>query len=160
MPQSFPSYSLRPTHYRPRRRHPHCHPPYSCRAHHVGLIVSCCNCQLSLVSDTQSKATRITALLHVMIAAMDVMQGACAGNVKCGSSIYRCTLDIENRTGLSHYAWNPLHVCCNTRVFHQRHNRPGGHQQSITLERATLVWWQRSDCVVLKDSHGSGWEIH
>jgi len=28
---------------------------------------------------------------------------------------------------------------CNTRVFHQRHNRPGGHQQSITLERATLV---------------------
>jgi len=37
--------------------------------------------------------------------------GACAGNAKCGSSIYRCTLDIENRTGLSHYAWNPLHVC-------------------------------------------------
>jgi len=30
-------------------------------------------------------------------------------------------------------------ACCNTRVFHQRHNRPGGHQQSITLERATLV---------------------
>jgi len=32
----------------------------------------------------------------------------------------------------------PDHIC-NTRVFHQRHNRPGGHQQSITLERATLV---------------------
>jgi len=30
-------------------------------------------------------------------------------------------------------------TACNTRVFHQRHNRPGGHQQSITLERATLV---------------------
>ena len=28
---------------------------------------------------------------------------------------------------------------CNTRMFHQRHNRPGGHQQSITLEWTTLV---------------------
>jgi len=44
-------------------------------------------------------------------AAIDVTLGACAGNAKCGSSIYRCTLDIENRTGLSHYAWNPLRVC-------------------------------------------------
>jgi len=26
-------------------------------------------------------------------------------------SIYRCTLDRMNRTGLSHYAWNPLRVC-------------------------------------------------
>ena len=32
-----------------------------------------------------------------------------------------------------------LQCYCNTRVFHQRHNRPGGHQHSITLERATLV---------------------
>jgi len=30
---------------------------------------------------------------------------------KSGSSIYRCTLDRMNRTGLSHYAWNPLRVC-------------------------------------------------
>ena len=44
-------------------------------------------------------------------AAMDVTLGACAGNAKCGSSIYRCTLDIKNRTGLSHYACNPLSVC-------------------------------------------------
>ena len=44
-------------------------------------------------------------------AAMDVTLDACAGNAKCGSSIYRCTLDIKNRTGLSHYAWNPLRVC-------------------------------------------------
>ena len=44
-------------------------------------------------------------------AAMDVTLGACAGNAKCGSSIYRYTLDIENRTGLSHNAWNPLCVC-------------------------------------------------
>jgi len=51
-------------------------------------------------------------MLHVSnTVAMDVMLGACAGNAKCGSSIYRCTLDIENRTGLSHYAWNPLRVC-------------------------------------------------
>jgi len=45
------------------------------------------------------------------VLAMGVMLGVCAGNVKCGSSIYRCTLDIKNRTGLSHYAWNLLHVC-------------------------------------------------
>jgi len=51
-------------------------------------------------------------MLHASkTAAMDVTQGACAGNAKCGSSIYRCTLDIENRTGLSHYEWNPLRVC-------------------------------------------------
>jgi len=48
---------------------------------------------------------------------MDVTLGACTGNVKCSSSIYRCTLDIENRTGLSNYAWNPLRVCeCNTSI--------------------------------------------
>jgi len=48
---------------------------------------------------------------YYLIAAMGIMLGACAGSAKCGSSIYRCTLDIENRTGLSHYAWNPLRVC-------------------------------------------------
>jgi len=47
---------------------------------------------------------------YYLIAAMGVTLGACVGNAKCGSSIYRCTLDIENRTGLSHYAWNPLRV--------------------------------------------------
>jgi len=41
---------------------------------------------------------------------------------------------IEYRTSAARSIHN-----CNTRVFHQRHNRPGGHQQSITLERATLV---------------------
>jgi len=36
---------------------------------------------------------------------------------KCGSSIYRYTLDRMNRTGLSHSAWNPLHVCeCDKRI--------------------------------------------
>ena len=36
---------------------------------------------------------------------------------KCGSSIYRCTLDRMNRTGLSHYAWDPLRVCqCNKSI--------------------------------------------
>jgi len=68
-------------------------------------IVSCRICQLSFVSDTQSNATRVkTELLHVMIAVIDVMLGACTGNAKCSSSIYRCTLDIENITRLSHYA--------------------------------------------------------
>ena len=78
----------------------------------IVLIASCRICQLSLVSNTQSNATCVkTVLLHVMIAAMDVTLGACAKNAKCSSSICRCTLDIENRTGLSHYACNPLRVC-------------------------------------------------
>ena len=89
------------------------------RTHSVGLIASCPICQPSFVSHTQSNATRIkTELLHVMIAAMDVTLGACAGNVKSGSSIYRCTLDIKNRTGLSHYAWNPLRICeCDASIY-------------------------------------------
>jgi len=141
------SYSLCPTFYSPRRRHPHCYLPYSRSAHRVmliascssrqahrvgliasgsarhihsvGLIASCHICQLSFVSHTQSNATRVkTALLHVMIVAMDVTLGACAENAKCGSSIYRCTLDIENRTGLSHYTWNPLRVCeCDVSIY-------------------------------------------
>jgi len=32
-----------------------------------------------------------------------------------------------------------IRIVCNTQVFHQWHNRPGGHQQSITLEWATIV---------------------
>ena len=79
----------------------------------IVLIASCRICQLSFVSDTQSNATRIkTALLHVMIAAMGVMLGAFAGNTKCiVAYIDVYTVDIKNRTGLSHYAWNPLCVC-------------------------------------------------
>ena len=99
-------------------------------AHHVGLIASCRICQLSFVSDTQSNATRIkTALLCVMIVAMDVMLGACTENTKCGSSIYRCTLDIENRIGLSHYTWNLVRVCecdasicCDVPCLDSQHN--------------------------------------
>jgi len=58
------------------------------------------------------RAMLIRSKLHYyLIATMGVTLGACARSAKCGSSIYRCTLDIENRTGLSHYAWNPLRVC-------------------------------------------------
>jgi len=72
----------------------------SCRAHRVVSYLPTFLC------------FRHSAMLRASkTAAMDVMLGACAGNAKCGSSIYRCTLDIENRTGLSHYAWNPLRVC-------------------------------------------------
>jgi len=46
-----------------------------------------------------------------LIVTMGMTLGACARSAKCGSSIYRYTLDIENRTGLTHYAWNPLRVC-------------------------------------------------
>ena len=79
----------------------------------VVLIVSCCFCQLSFVSDTQSNATCVkTALLHVMIMVMGVMLGAFAGNTKCVVAYIDVhTVDIKNRTGLSHYARNPLRVC-------------------------------------------------
>ena len=50
-------------------------------------------------------------------------------HAKCGSSIYRCTLDIKNRTGLSHYAWNPLYVyeynesiCCDVLYLDSQHD--------------------------------------
>jgi len=77
------------------------------------LIVSCRICQLAFVSDTQSNATCVkTVLLHVMIAAMGVTLGAFAGNAKCVVAYIDVhTVDIKNRTGLSHYAWNPLRVC-------------------------------------------------
>jgi len=79
----------------------------------VVLIASCRICQLSFVSDTQSNAMCVkTALLHVMIAVMGVMLGAFAGNAKCVVAYIDVhTVDIKNRTGLSHYAWNLLRVC-------------------------------------------------
>jgi len=53
-----------------------------------------------------------TALLHVMIVAMGVMLGAFAGNAKCVVAYIDVhTVDIKNRTGLSHYVWNLLRVC-------------------------------------------------
>ena len=84
------------------------------------LIASYSICQLSFVSDTQSNATRVkTALLHVMIVAMGVTLGPFAGNAKCVVAyIDVYTVDIKNRTGLSHYAWNPLHVCeCDPSIY-------------------------------------------
>ena len=119
---------------------------HSCCAHRVGLIASCRICQLSFVSNTQSNATRIkTALLHVMIVAMDVTLGACAENTKCGSSIYRCTLDIENRIGLIHYTWNPVHVCecdasicCDVPCLDSQHNH--GAMTRIIRMPFDLTW--------------------
>jgi len=71
----------------------------------IVLITLCCICQLSFVSDTQSKTTCVkTALLHVMIAAVGVTLGAFAGNAKCVVAYIDVqTVDIKNRTGLSHY---------------------------------------------------------
>jgi len=52
------------------------------------------------------------ALVHVMITAMGVTLGAFAGNAKCVVAYIDVhTVDLKNRTGLSHYAWNPLRVC-------------------------------------------------
>jgi len=79
----------------------------------VVLIASCRICQRSFVSDMQSNATCVkTALLHVMIVAMGVKLGAFAVNAKCVVAYIDVhTVDIKNRTELSHYAWNPLRVC-------------------------------------------------
>jgi len=80
------------------------------RAHRVVLIASGTSCRVVFANFPLFPTLR--AMLRASkTAAIDVMLGACAGNAKCGSSIYRCTLDIENRTGLSHYAWNLLRVC-------------------------------------------------
>jgi len=47
-----------------------------------------------------------------MIAAMGVTLGAFAGNAKCVVAYIDVhSIDIKNRIGLSHYAWNPLCVC-------------------------------------------------
>jgi len=84
------------------------------RVHRVVLIASCSSRRAHRVVSYLPTflCFRHSAMLRASkTAAMDVTLGACAGNAKCGSSIYRCTLDIENRTGLSHYAWNPLCVC-------------------------------------------------
>jgi len=90
------------------------------RAHCVVFIASCSSRQAHRVVSYLPTflCFRHSAMLCVSkTAAMDVTLGACAGNAKCGSSIYRCTLDIKNRTGLSHYAWNPLCVCeCDTSI--------------------------------------------
>jgi len=72
----------------------------------IVLIASCRICRLSFVSGTQSNATCVkTAVLHVMTAAMVVALGAFAGNAKrVVAYIDVHTVDIKNRTGLSHYA--------------------------------------------------------
>jgi len=97
------------------------------RAHHVVLIASGSSRQAHRVMSYLRTflCFRHSAMLRASkTAAMDVTLGACAGNTKCGSSIYRCTLDMKNRTGLSHYAWNPLCVCdclhTNTYTHHLR----------------------------------------
>jgi len=73
------------------------------RAHRVLLNASCSSRRVVFANFPLFLTLR--AMLRASkTAAMDVTLGACAGNAKCGSSIYRCTLDIKNRTGLSHYA--------------------------------------------------------
>ena len=96
--QSSQSYSLRPTCYHPRRRWgAHRHPPHSRHAHRVVFISSC----------SSRRAEHVVSYLPTFL----------CFRVKCDSSIYRCTLDIMNRTGLSHYAWNLLRVCeCNKSI--------------------------------------------
>jgi len=106
MSQSSQSYSPHPTCYRPRRRwRTHHHPPHSHHAHRVVFISSCslhrAHRVVLIALCSARHAQRVVSYLPTFLC-------FCA---KCGSSIYRCTLDRMNRTGLSHYAWNPLHVC-------------------------------------------------
>ena len=91
----------------------------SCRAHRVVLIVSYSSCRahrvLLIVSCSSRRAHRVVLIVscssrHAQRVVSYLPTFLCF-HTKCGSSIYRCTLDIMNRTGLSHYAWNPLHVC-------------------------------------------------
>ena len=70
------------------------------RAHRVVLIVSCSRRRARRVLLTH-RAQRVVSYLPTFL----------CFRAKCGSSIYRCTLDRMNRTGRSHYAWNPLRVC-------------------------------------------------
>ena len=84
-----------------------------CCAHHVVSYLPTFFC----FHPTCRAMLRTSKQHYYLIAAMGVTLGACTRNGKCGSSIYRCTLDIENRTGLSHDAWNPLRVCeCDTSI--------------------------------------------
>jgi len=75
------------------------------RAHRVVLKASCsrrrAQCVVVIASCSSRRAQRIVTYLPTFL----------CFRTKCGSSIYRCTLDRMNRTGLSHYAWNPLRVC-------------------------------------------------
>jgi len=66
----------------------------------VMLIASCLSRRVHRAC-LSSRAQRVVSYLPTFL----------CFRAKCGSSIYRYTLDIKNRTGLSHYAWNPLRVC-------------------------------------------------
>jgi len=120
------------------------------------LITSCRICQLSFVSDTPSNATCVqTALLHVIIAVMRVMLGAFAGNAKCVVAYIDVhTVDIKNRTGLSHYVWNPLRVCeCNLSICsnvrhldsqcdrHQEKKSASGRTGCVRTHQALGMLW-------------------
>ena len=136
----------------------------------VGLITSCHICQLSFVSDTQSNATDIkTVLLHVMIAAMGVTMGAFARNVKCiVAYIDVHTRDIKNRTGLSHYACNPLRVCeCDPSICsHQekkklRPERPDALDALDTSHATCLTWTQfaMAQCIRMQLATASAYRM-
>ena len=126
MSQSSQSYSPRPTCYRPHRWwRAHRHPPHGCRAHRVVLITLCSSRRAHRVvlipSCSSLRAHRVVLIAsctsrraqHVL----SYLPTFLCFRAKCGSSIYRYTLDRMNRTGLSHYAWNPLRVCvCNKSI--------------------------------------------
>jgi len=68
------------------------------RAHRVVLIASCSSRRAQQVVLIASCSSRLAQ--HI-VSYLSTFLCFC---VKCGSSIYRCTLDRMNRTGLSHYA--------------------------------------------------------
>ena len=89
----------------------------------------------------------VGAILSLMVLTGWVADFYSAGGVICGGTcLLLADFLLSGFSIVSGYPISYVKVCqikscslCNTRVFHQRHNRPGGHQHSITLERATLV---------------------
>jgi len=89
----------------------------------------------------------VGAILSLMFLTGWVADFYLAGGVICGGACLLLADFLLSRFSiLSGYPISYVKVCqikscslCNTRVFHQRYNRPGGHQQSITLKPATLV---------------------
>ena len=109
------------------------------RAHRVVLIALCSSChaqRVVLITLCSSRcAQRVVSYLPTFL----------CFHAKCGSSIYRCTLDRMNRTGLSHYAWNPLRVCkcdksicCDVPCLDSQHDR--GAMTRIVQTPFALTW--------------------
>jgi len=114
MSQSSPSYSLRLTCNHTRRI-------LLAIILAAGVLIAILLIVVVLIASCSShRAQRVVSYLPTFL----------CFRANCGSSIYRCTLDIKNRTGLSHYAWNPLcvykcdeSICCDVPCLDSQRDR-------------------------------------